>query len=222
MSYVPFIAGSTVEYFSVFLFMLTLFRFRLDRRAVVTTLAISLLLGQVSYFTRLVPEIGDGSTYIQLALYIIVTCLVFRVSVFYSVIMNFAGFIALLVVQGLTIIVVGSINSVSLDIVREDVRVGMGVQFLGAIIIIGLSRLVSRFNWGFDFVPTSPRTRVQVRGTNAILLALILLAIAAFAVITYVFRNEFDSLVVYSSAVFVVTLPVFIYYAVRKDDEDAA
>jgi len=221
MSYVPFIIGSTVEAFSVFLFMLTVFRFRIDRRAIVTTLIVAFLFSQVSYFTRLNPEIGGASTYIQIALYVIVTCLVFRVSFFYSAVMNFAGFIGLLVVQGLTIIVVGSVNGVSMDIVTSDAWVGMAVQLLGAFILLITARLVTRLNWGFDFIPSSPRTRVQLRGTNAILLALILFAISAFAVILFLFRNEYDNYVVYSSAVFIVTLPVFIHYALRKDNEDA-
>ncbi len=72
MDYLLFTGASVLEYVAVFAFMFALFRFRITKRLAVTVLTVSLMMSQVSYFTRAIPQIGEMSSFIQLALYIIV------------------------------------------------------------------------------------------------------------------------------------------------------
>jgi len=222
MQYVPFVVGAAIECFGVFLVMFSLFRFQLNTRAFVTVSIVAFMMSQVSYFTHLNPEMENLTTYIQFALYVAVLWILFRVPIFYSVIMNFAGFAVLVVVQGITILALAEVNSISLTTIKNNGLVSAATQLLTFILMFFLARLILRFNWGFDFVPTSRRHDMQFRGTNVTLIAVITSTIVVIAVITYVFRNEFETLVIYASLVFLLTLPAFLYISLRKDNEDAA
>lgn len=222
MSYVPFLIGSTFECFGVFFVMFSLFRFRLTPRAFVTVALVAFMMSQVSYFTRLNPETESVTTYIQFAFYVLVLWSLFRVSIFYSIIMNFAGFASLVVLQSLTILVLAIFNHISLQTIKNDPVVSASIQVLSFVVMFIVSRLINHFNVGFDFVPTSRRHHLEFRSTNVTLFAVITTTIVISAVITYVFRNEFGERVIYSSVVFLLTLPAFLYFALRKDNEDAA
>lgn len=222
MQYVPFVVGAAIECFGVFLVMFSLFRFQLNTRAFITVSIVAFMMSQVSYFTHLNPEMENLTTYIQFALYVAVLWILFRVPIFYSVIMNFAGFAVLVVVQGVTILALAEVNSISLTTIKNNGLVSAATQLLTFILMFFLARLILRFNWGFDFVPTSRRHDMQFRGTNVTLIAVITSTIVVIAVITYVFRNEFETLVIYASLVFLLTLPAFLYISLRKDNEDAA
>lgn len=222
MHYVPFIVGAAIECFGVFLVMFSLFRFRLNRRAFITVSIVAFMMSQVSYFTRLNPETVNLSTYIQFFLYVIILWILFRVPIFYSIIMNFAGLSLLIVVQGVTILALGRYNSISVETIKDDEAISVSAQLLTFILMFVVARIIKRFNWGFDFVPTSRRHDLEFKGTNATLIAVIISAIVAFMVLAYVFRNEFEDYVVYASLVFILTLPPFLYIALRKDNEDAA
>lgn len=221
MQYVPFVIGAAIECFGVFLVMFALFRFRLNTRAFVTVSIVAFMMSQVSYFTHLNPEMENLTTYIQFALYVIVLWILFQVPIFYSIIMNFAGFAVLVIVQGITILVIAQLNSISLTTIKNNGMVSAATQLLTFILMFFLARLIMRFNWGFDFVPTSRRHEMEFRGTNVTLIAVITSTIVVIAVITYVFRNEFETLVIYASLVFLLTLPAFLYISLRKDNEDA-
>lgn len=222
MSYLPSVLGSTIECFGVFLFMFTLFRFQINARVVLSIFLVAFLLAQVSYFTRLVPETANYTTYIQFVIYVVSIWRLFRVPLFYSVIMNFAGIAGLVVVQGLTILALSVTNNISMSSVTENAWLGMSTQLLTTVILAAISHLIHRLNWGFDFIPTSPRVHVRISGTNAVLISVVTVAIALFATLTFLFRNEYEDYVLFASLVFVLTLPVFLYFSLRKDNEDAS
>lgn len=222
VDYILFLIGSSCEYFAYFMFMFTLFRFRIKPRMVATTLLIAFLTSQVSYITRLSPEISEFSSYIQLVLLVIWLCLMFRVPLFYSVIMIFAGFAAGIVLQGIVMSGVMFFTDLSLDKIQANDWILLSIQILTSIFFLALSRLLYVMNWNFDFVPTSHRADVKISGTNARLLGTIVLGITIGAAVAYAFRDRFDSYFLYTCILFFITLPVFVYYLLRKDYEDAA
>lgn len=222
MEYILFLIGSSFEYFAYFMFMFTLFRFRIKPRMIAIILLIAFLMSQISYVTRHSPEISEFSSYIQLALLVIWLCLLFRVPLFYSVIMNFAGFTAGIVLQGLVMSGLMFFLGLNLDIILNNNWIFLSVQTLTSIVEIALCRMLYVLNWNFDFVPTSHRADVKISGTNARLLGIIALCIFLAAAVAYLFRDQFDSYFVFTCIVFFITLPVFLYYLMRKDYEDAS
>lgn len=222
MNYLIFLIGSSVEYFGMFMFIFTLFRFRIHTQMITNVLFTSFLMSQVSYFTRLNPKIGDLSTYIQFVLFILILWILFRVPIFHSIIMNFSGLAINTITSGLGILLIGKSAGMTVPEMVADVWVIFALQVLSAVMAIALARTIVLMNLGFDFVPTSPRSDVRIRGTNAILLVIILFVIVLAAFLALVFRAKLDSYVITASVVFLLSAPLFIYYSVRKDHEDAA
>ncbi|GGD75182.1 hypothetical protein [Paenibacillus nasutitermitis] len=220
MSYVLFVAGSIFEYLSCFLLMFTLFRFRFKRQ-IMLIIIISILMSQVSYFTRLIPEIGELSSYIQLVLFVLVLWILFRVPFYYSIVMNGAGFVSGFAVQGLVILSLWG-SGVTLSNIQGNNLIILATQLLSATILIGICRLIHIKNWGFDYVPTSHRAHVKITGTNAVLLSLIVFSASAACVIAFLMRYHYKDYLIYASALFVITIPLFLYYSLRKDHDDAS
>jgi hypothetical protein len=222
VEYVLFVIGSSFEYFAYFIFMFTLFRFRIKPRMIGMTLLIALLMSQISYVTRLNPNLSELSSYIQLVLLVVWLCLLFRVPLFYSIIMNFAGFVAGFVLQGIVVSGLMFLLGLTLADMQNNQRIIASIQVLTAILELTICRLLYVMNWNFDFVPTSHRADVRFSGTNAILLSTIVLCISLAAIAAYLLRDKFGSYFVVSYIVFFVTLPIFLYYLLRKDYEDAS
>jgi len=222
VDYVLFLIGSSFEYFAYFILMFTLFRFRIKPRMIAITLLIAFLMSQISYVTRLNTDLSEISSYIQLVLLTVWFCLLFRVPLFYSIIMNFAGFVAGFVLQGIVISGLMFLVDLTWPDIQSNFWIIMSLQVLTAILELALCRLLYVMNWNFDFVPTSHRADVRFSGTNAILLSTIVLCISLGAVAAYLFRDKVDDYFVFSYIVFFITLPVFLYYLLRKDYEDAS
>lgn len=221
MDYILFVIGSTFEYVGMFLFLFALFRFGLYFRLGVNVVLVSVLMSQVSYFTRLDPAVADLSSYIQFLLFVIVLWLLFQVPIFHSFVMNFAGLAATFAVQGVIILLVKYLGGISLEAIQGNQLISTSLQFMTFLADIGIARAIYIWNLGFDFVPTSRRSYVKIKGTNAILLAIISTSVVVAAVLAFVFRNDFNDYVLYASFVFLATLPLFLYFSLRKDVEDA-
>ncbi|RXZ78252.1 hypothetical protein EBB07_29805 [Paenibacillaceae bacterium] len=218
MSYALFIAGSTVEYLSLFIFMLVLFRFELRGNYVYIAL-VSFIMSHVSFFTRMVPEIGAGSSYIQFALSIVVLTVLFRVPLLYSLLMNGAALVFGFAVQGIIFLTLYMMINISLADVQNNMLTGALTQLLSAVVFLAASWTVRTNNLGFDYVPTSLRHNTHVRGTNAVMVVVIGIGISTAAISSVVFRNQYESYVVLASIIFMATLPVFLYYSLRRDRE---
>ncbi|MBW7456847.1 hypothetical protein ACFOLF_09850 [Paenibacillus sepulcri] len=220
MSYALFVAGSIIEYFSYFIFMFALFRFRFRDRMFYLVF-VSFIMSQVSYFTRLNPEIGELSSYIQLTLLIIAMWVLFRVPLYYSIVMNGAGFVFGFAVQGLVILFLWQTGT-PLGTIQDNALASAATQALSALLVIGFSRLIFIKNWGFDYVPTSHRAYVRISGVNALLLVIIVIAAVAACLTAFLFKNEFKDYIILSNAIFIISVPLFLYYSFRKDHEDAS
>jgi len=217
-----FLVASSIEYFGIFMFMFALFRFRIRPQLIFSIVLVSFLMSQVSYFTRINPEIESFSTYIQFILFILVVWILFLIPFFHSVVMNFAGIAVAFLVQGIQVLAIVQLYGGSLTDLQDNVWVAAAMQVLSSIILLALTRTIIIMNWGFDFVPTSPRANVQIKGTNAILIGIISFAVVLAALLAYIFRTNLDIYVISASILFLITLPLFIYFSVRKDTEDAS
>ncbi|RAP73599.1 hypothetical protein [Paenibacillus montanisoli] len=219
MNYLYFSIGSSIEYFSVFVLMFTLFRFPVTERLNIT-LIVSLMMSQVSYFSRLMPEIGDFSSYIQLGLLVIVLWILFRVPLYYSLIMNAAAFIVGFAIQGLTLLIL-SLSGTPLEFVTGTPIISAAVQLLTAAIVFAISRTIYIKHWGYDYVPASHRANVSITGTNAILLVVVVTSLVVAAGAGLVLRGNFKDYAIVASVIFLLTIPLFLHYSIRKDKEDA-
>ncbi|RXZ77079.1 hypothetical protein EBB07_32865 [Paenibacillaceae bacterium] len=221
MKYVFFVIGSSIEYFSIFMLMFTLFRFQITER-LATTLMVSIMMSQVSYITRLSSDIGELSSYIQLVLMILVVWILFRVPWYYSILMNFASFVIGFAIQGITIFLLSLFQGVTLESIQGgDSMVSASVQLLCAVLVIAVSRLIYLMNFGFDYVPVDHRAYVQISGTNEVLIVVIIATILLAVSAALVLRDDYKGYAIVATSIFALTVPLFMYYSRRKDREDA-
>ncbi|TYP71729.1 hypothetical protein [Paenibacillus methanolicus] len=219
MDYVLFVIGATIEYFSLFIFMLTLFRFRIKKRIVHAAL-VSLLMSQVSYFTRIDPDIGSMSSFLQIALSIVVLCIIFRTPIRWSVVMNFASAIFGFAVQGILLLVLWFGMGLTLETVQSDRLTGAAAQIASSVLFLAASRTVVTFNLGFNYVPIDVRSYERVTRSSAIIISSVSVAMVAACITAYMFRNDVQDYFFIALGIFVLTLPLFLYYSFRKDEED--
>jgi len=195
--------------------MFALFRFDIMER-LITTIIVCVMMSQVSYITRLSEDIGDLSSYIQLVVMMFVLWLLFKVPWYYSILMNFVGFIVGFVVQGAVLITLNS-TGLPMKAVQQSSTLTALVILLTAFLVVAIARTIVLLNLGFDFVPPDRRAYVPVTGLNALILASIITTLTAAVIAALVLRNNYTEYAIVASALFAVTTPFLIYYSVRKD-----
>lgn len=222
MSYVLFVVASIAEYIGTFAVMFTLFRFPFNRDFLVKIALIAVLMSQVSYFTRLVPEIGSLTTFIQFPIFIAIFWLLFRVPMWHSLWINFAGLAVAFIVPIASVLAVSSTSGITLTQINESPTLQFAFQLLSAVLQIAIARTIYIRNWGFDWVPSDRRVYTPFTRSSAVITALVAFGLVLALVLTAIFRHNFEDYIVLVGCVFLVTLPTFIFFAIRKDEEHAA
>lgn len=219
MNYGLFLIGSLIEYCTAFVLMFTLFRFPL-KGIMPQIIIIAFMMSHFSYITRHFADIGSYSSYLQLVLLIIVTWAVFRVPLFYSFIMNGAGFICLFAVQGITIFIIVMAGT-PFSHIAKDPEIIFATQCLSGLIVVGISRFIVIKNWGFDYVPASHRAHIEINRTNSALFSIIAGSMVVALVAGIALKGNLEKYIVVAGTTFICSIPVFLYYSRRKDAEDA-
>ncbi|CDN42028.1 hypothetical protein [Paenibacillus sp. P22] len=222
MSYVLFVVGSAVEYFGMFALMFALFRFQVNRDFFAKVAIITLLMSQVSYFTRLVPEIGNLSTYLQYVLFVGILWYLFRVPLFHSIVINFAGLFVDIGVTVGCVFIISAATGITLDTISANPVLTASFQILSAVIQIGLAYTIRVKNWGFDWVPSDRRVYTPFNRTSAVITALIAFCIVAAFILTSILREDFEGYLVAVGGVALIFVPLFLFFALRKDREEGA
>jgi hypothetical protein len=198
--------------------MLTLFRFNI-REKLMYVVFVSFIMSQVSYFTRLIPEIGFASSYIQYVLSIIVLVVLFRIAIYYSVVMNLTAIAFGIAVQALIILIVWLGLGISLSEVQDNSVVTAAIQILSSTIFMAASRTVSVNNIGFDYVPPSYRNYRVISRKSVITISAIGTVFVASCIIAFLFRHEYEDYLIIEGAIFIVTLPLFLYYSFNENKQ---
>ncbi|QHW34134.1 hypothetical protein GZH47_27295 [Paenibacillus rhizovicinus] len=144
----------------------------------------------------------------------------FRVPLYYSFIMNGAGFIVPFAIQVGTIGLLYLTGTPFKAIADSPVLV-TATQILSATIVIGLSRWIVIKNVGFDYVPASHRVFVEMNKNNATLFAIIASSLIIALISGVALRGNLEAYIVVAGTIFLLSIPFFIYFSRRKDIEDA-
>lgn len=216
MAYALFVAASSIEYFSLFVFMLTLFRFKVSGNLVYIVF-VSFIIAQVSYFTRQIPEIGEASTYIQYVLSIIFLIVLYRISIYYSLVMNLTSIAVGIAVQALIIGVVWLGLGISLSDIQDNTWVRTSIQLLSSILFLTGARTITSFNIGFDYVPPSFRNYRIITRKSTVIISAIGAIFVISCIVAFIFRHQVEDYLVIESAIFLITLPLFIYYSWQEN-----
>src|SRR5690625_1713853 len=220
LEFVLFTFFSSFEYVAIIMIAFAIYRIRFKNIAF-HLLFISLSLSYVSFTMRDHVGIESFAPIIQIMVLFLFIWLMFRIQVFYALLITVTGYFSLVIDQGLLIVLLDFLGVIIFEQVAPSTMIGYYIQMLTAAVLIVLSSIVEKFNWGFDFVPHSEFAKVRMRHENTIILSIILVAFLIFLV-TY-------SLVMYNKLINgfqiivmtnIVALALLIYFARKKDKKE--
>lgn len=218
MEYLLFVVGSIIEFFALTTLMLVAHCIEIPRRRLFDILALAALMSQVSYFTRMV--VGETSSYIQLGLTVLAIWLICNIPLFYSAAINVVSMAFGFVGQGLIIVAISFAMNVPYSAVVSDPNYAFPAQILSTILFLTVAYVIKTHNLGFSYVPASRRVYVSLRGLNVVILTAIIVIVTALSVASIALRNDFDTYLYVVVGIFALSIPLFLYYSLRKDAED--
>jgi hypothetical protein len=217
MQFLTFMIYSSIEWMSMIIIMFALFRFRLRGR-LPEAIYISLLMSFFSYVLR-----GEGwaeyAPFLQIFLYVVVVCLLFRVQWLHGTVMAIVGYQMYTIWQtfiGLLVIYGGIFEASELTYFHPGGRMLVGVSIA---VPLAVSILLRYKGWGFTFVQPKSKRKVEWTPHNTIFFAVSVLGCIIFGAVWFFFNYRQMEFFLLFSAIHLLVLIGMIYLSVKKDKE---
>lgn len=216
MSMLKYIIFSSLEYLSLFMFILIQFRFSLKEN-ITQILLISLLLSFVSY-SFWSADLNGIFPLIQFVIVLLYMQIVMKVSLFNALIMFFTGYIVLGVVQTCFVAL-----TMHLDPLHKELKAGTNgaylMQLISSSMMMIFSFLVSYLKGGFSFIEAKSRfSRKTFTGKNRFSIGFILLAFLITIVSNILLlEHETPPYLAIAFILMLVLLSLF-YLSLRRDE----
>jgi hypothetical protein len=202
---------STIEFAAGICLMLAIFRFPI-RDSLPHIIIVSLIVAQASFIFREIVQYPALAPIIQLLLMSALVWLMFRVQIFYAVIMVTISYILMAVFQ-LSFFHIGTLlNIYTLDQFLQNRLFSNALQIINSLVAFILCLVLSRKRIGFSFVPDNEKDRFVVKGANLYLIISVILSMSMLIVLYNTGNNPLFSL---SIGVLVVAL--LFYLAIKKE-----
>mgnify|MGYP001472045939 CR=1 FL=1 len=216
MSLLIYIAVSTLEYLSLFVFILVQFRFSLKDNISQIAL-ISLLLSFVSY-SIVNADMREILPLIQIVFVLLYMQLVMKVSFINALIMFFTGYIVFGLAQTCIVAVARHIGYIH-DKLMAGTTVGYTIQLITILVMLVFSFALVYFKGGFSFIEARSRlTRKSFTGKNKIFISFIIFAFIVTIITNIIFLEKENPPLIEVASIFFV-LMIFLFYLSIKRDE---
>jgi len=209
---ISFILHSPVtEYVVATLFMFSLFRFSI-KDYIPHTVFFCLLM---SYFSATLHQTGAEAIApsLQMLLFIVCIWLLFRLHLFYALIMGVTGYHAYIIFQ---LPIMYAMHKCG----WWDVDSGDGIEWvqLSTVIIVGAATLIMRrYHLGFTFIPSSETRRVVFHKYNVIMLIVAVSDIVLEGMFLAVYRSKVEELIIIASVIQFLIMLFFLHYSLKKE-----
>lgn len=179
MDAIEFFILSILEVSTLFVFMFSIFRFKI-KFYIKEIIFISVLISMASYYLRLFENLYSVVPIVLLMLIIINLWIVFKISPFYAAIMGIASYIGYSVVQALILWIMQEANIITLDQIKEDnLQSGQILQIISIVTTLLISAVLERFRLWFTFVPVTNAILIKINTRNLITLIAITISVIA-------------------------------------------
>jgi hypothetical protein len=163
--YTHYFIFSTLAFLAGISFSLMLFRFPL--RAYIILIAFSsFLMTQLSYLLRETLAIKPYAPIIQWIVLFLLLWLLFRIHPFYSSIIAISGYIAMVLLELLSVVILQAFISDILNRIESNIWISDAVQLLSVLIVLAMGYIIHRYRLGFTFVKDSVKEVIPLRGYN--------------------------------------------------------
>lgn len=168
---------SILEVVALFVFMFTIFRFKI-RYYFNEIIFISAAVSLVSYYLRFFEKMFSIVPIILLVLIVVSLWIVFKISPFYSAIMGISSYIGYSVVQAILLWVMQSTGILTLEQLKENgLHTGQLLQIVSIALTILLALLLTKLRLWFTFIPVSNSIRIKVNMNNVITLIAVCISV---------------------------------------------
>jgi len=134
----------------------------------------SIVMAQTSYLLREVFLLDWLTPFFMLLWMILLLWLLFRIHIFYALLMAVSGYLVYIVVQMMIVLLMQGVSS--LAEIQETFLYLKVVQLLSSLVALAISRVLIKKRLGFSFVPDRITEHVRFRGTNRKLLVTLIVA----------------------------------------------
>lgn len=208
-----FMIFSTIEYCCIFLLTFRLFSFNTKQfsKEIIFT---SLCLTVVSYFLRSL-NLGIVDIFIQITLFVLFLRVLFRVHFFYSLVMSY-GYIFYVIIQ------IGLFSALNITHILNYIMSSNSVstyiiQTLTVLVAGLISLFLKKTDFRFSFVPTSLNVKIQYKGRNLYLLALMIIEIFFLVGSFYYYVNNFNHYFFLIALIFFILAGIVLYLLNKKE-----
>lgn len=216
MNFAIFTMISSLEYVAVLAFIAALFRFRYFLKMKTHIFMVCVLLSYVSYTTRTVYGLAIESTLIQVGLLTLFIWLLFRVQVYYSLLMALTGHVAYGVVQFLLIFLFTFSGIFTLNDLESIKWPSHILPIATSIVFFLISIFVIKKNWGFSFVPDRTDEIYGNYKRNTLILLVITASFVLLSTLHRIGITLISNLYV-STLIYVIAFLVLIILSIRKE-----
>ncbi|HEY0828338.1 MAG TPA: hypothetical protein VGE40_09600 [Bacilli bacterium] len=198
-----FVTVSSIEWFSLFCLIFTMFRFRMKDHILQIIFA-SVIMSQFSFLIAGAEDISVIAPVLQFFIVFLFLWLMFRIHIFYAAVMTTFGYGWFLFIQTVLALVVESYPPLYL------------IQLGSSAFILFLCMFSSRYRLGFSFIPDNHHIKLNLKGENLRLLVLVILTAITIS-IYYLFVLEGFLLLTFF--IMLLILGLFLYSAIKKEKE---
>jgi len=200
-----------------FVLILSIFMFPI-RTYLIPTVFAAIVMAQTSFLTREVLQLDSITPLLMLGWIIAVIWMLFRVHIFYALLMGVTGYVSYGVLQFLFIFLFQFF--IDIDTLTTEFYHLKLIQLITSTASIAIAYLLSGKRIGFSFVPDRKSERVSYHGVNRVLLYVIVGASLVIGTVSYFAHNGKFSLFIYIFSFILVVLILF-YLAIRKERIDS-
>ncbi|MEF3313700.1 hypothetical protein PV433_32940 [Paenibacillus sp. GYB004] len=214
---IKFVFG-TIEYFSLCLLSLSLFRFPIIQ-CWKKIACIALIVEAVSIYQREVLMINQHYAMLgMLIVYILLINILLNIPTFFAVIICFFGYVSFSIVQALLLMTVDYFQFTSFEKLTHSLKDIVIMQLITAVVNCSLVYWMSNRRIGFVFIEKRVVFNTGTRMANVLLLIVLLLSfgVILFAVVTF-FQNE-SLMYVYLGIIILAIIALYITYQKNKKE----
>jgi hypothetical protein len=213
MEFLLFVVFSSMEYLAIFAIMFALFRFeyKFYHNSVIFICGV---LSFVSYSLRYGFEQEFLGPIVHILLIFAFLYYIFQVQVFYAGVMSVTGFLAYVIIQTITLVILNFSGVIKFGEVQPNTWEGYLIQIISCLLAFSIIFLIKRKNFGFAYVPHGQRAFVAYKGLNKIFLYFIILGTIATSIL---FELDNEPLLLIMTGVLIAIFIIIIYLSIRKE-----
>lgn len=205
---------STIEFLSIFSFILVAFRFPLGSYKYHLLFA-SIFISQFSFLIRNYEVIDSIAPLLLAVTVVLFICFLFRVRIFYATAMGITGYAVYIIIQ---LAITSIINvTIPLDEILSNFLFIKLLQIASIVSIVLLTYLLARKNIGFSFVPDSEREEIRWTKQTLMFAVFLVITLISISIIHYLVISG-SSLGLYVSLLSIfILVSILLYFSFRKE-----